>query len=386
MDRSPHLTPRSLRNHLPPSDKLVHLNNAGLGPLTRAAVERAAEIAALQAERGSHAIAELLQICDNARRSFARLVNADPELVCFSQTCAASISQVALGISLRPGDEIVRWDQEYPSNAIPWHRAAELAGATVTVVPSEAGYQLSTERLLHAISTRTRVVTVSWVQFQTGAITDLTALSNRTKEVGAWLVVDAIQGLGVIPFDMEAFGVDAVCGGSHKWLLGPLGLGFLALAPHRLEELKPVLHGAGMYGPPLDVIDLNRPLPKNARRFEPGIPQVLAAGVAAASADTLLSVGIDSIYGIAASRASALRAQLETDGSTVLHNDPVDGITSPITTFFPRCGLEQAERALQREGIAYTPRAGGIRLSPHGFNTEEEIERAAKAIRTAGDR
>jgi selenocysteine lyase/cysteine desulfurase len=297
-------------------------------------------------------------------------------------TCAAALSQVALGLTLQPGDELVLWDQEYPSNAYPWHEAARRSGAVVRLVPSEPDLSLRQERLHAAITPRTRVVAVSWVQYQTGAITDLQPLAQLCRAVGAWLVVDAIQGLGVLPLDMTALGIDAVAGGTHKWLCGPLGHGFLALAPGRAAELRPLLHGAMTYGGPDDKVDPARQALPDARRFEPGSPLLLGAIGGAAAITEILTLGIPRVHAAALQLSDLLLEGLQARGARLLLPNR-EGPRSPIVTFVPRGESSQVDKianGLRDRRVACARRAGGIRLAPHAFNTDEEIARFFAAL------
>lgn len=359
----------------------VLFNNAGIAPMGTAA-EQAIARAAGALGRGFFSIDGLFGDYERARATFARLVGVAPADLGFFGTCAAAISQVALGLPLAPGDEILLWDQEYPSNAYPWHAAAARSGAVVRTVPSEPDLSVRDERLHQAIGPRTRVVAVSWVQYQTGAVTELRALSERCRAVGAWLVVDAIQGLGVMPFDLAALGVDAVCGGTHKWLCGPLGLGFLGLAPGRAAELAPLLHGAMTYGDPDTPVDARRPPRPDARRFEPGSPPLLSALGGAAAVAWLLGLGIDALGQAALALADELREALLARGHRVLAPQNAPGAPrSPIVTFLPGPGPgpvpPEATRALaqrlHRNKVACAVRAGGIRLSPHAFNDASDL-------------
>ena len=202
-----------------------HLNNAGVAPLSAPARD-AIGACADRMRMGSAGIGAALDAYEDDRKSVAALVGAAAGDVAMVQTCAVAISTVAAGFPFRAGDEIVTLEQEYPSNAYPWLRAAERSGARVVRVPSNARFEIDHDRLVDAIGPKTRVVAVSWVQFSTGEMVDLVALSEACRRHDAWLVVDAIQGIGVLPFDLHAFGVDVVCGGTHKWLCGPLGHGF----------------------------------------------------------------------------------------------------------------------------------------------------------------
>lgn len=370
--QSPEALLEELRAPLAGTDRL-HLNNAGVSPMTRVAREAGTRILDVMLE-GSLGIPALIKEVEDARATFARLVGCARDDLAFFQTCAAAISQVALGFPFRAGDEIVLVDQEYPSNAYPWHRAAERAGARVVVVPSEPDFRVDLGRILAAIGPKTRVVTVSWVQFSTGAVLDLRALADAAHARGAWLVVDAIQGLGVIPFDMAASGADAVCGGTQKWTLGPVGHGFLALAPGRATELFPLMHGAMTYGTPDDPVDPSRPPRTDPRRFEPGTPLALGAVTGAASVELLLGIGIERVQLEALRMADLVADHARERGLEVRrHEGPVRG---PIVTVVPKKASSKAMcDALRKEGCSVAPRGGGVRVSPHCHNGPQHLER-----------
>jgi selenocysteine lyase/cysteine desulfurase len=264
----------------------------------------------------------------------------------------------------------MRLDQEYPSNAYPWHRAAERAGAVVDVVPSGPDYAIDHDALVAAIGPQTKVVALSFVQFQSGATVDVARVVEAAHRVGAIVVVDAIQGLGMLPFDMAALGVDAVCGGTHKWLLGPVGHGFLAVSSTLRERLVPVLQGAITYGTPDDPVDPQRAMRTDIRRFEPGTPLLLGAIGGAASVDLLLEVGqprllaeasvvADHVVELARQRGWAVRAR----GA------------SPIVTIVPPGDPKALGDILRDADISVGVRGGGLRIAPHAFNTTAHVER-----------
>jgi selenocysteine lyase/cysteine desulfurase len=347
----------------------VHLNNAGVAPMTSRA-ERAIGDVAMSLREGSLAMTKLLRRYEQARGSFSRLVGCSPEHLAFFQTCAAAISQVAFGLPLAPGDRIVRLDQEYPSNAYPWHRAAERAGAVVDVVPSAPDYAIDHDALVAAIGPQTKVVALSFVQFQSGATVDVDRVVEAAHRHGAIVVVDAIQGLGMLPFDMTAMGVDAVCGGTHKWLLGPVGHGFLAVSSTLRERLVPILQGAITYGTPDDPVDPLRPLRTDIRRFEPGTPLLLGAIGGAASVELLLEVGQPRLWreaSVVANHAVELARQ---------RGWPVRARgAAPIVTVVPPGDPKGLAEMLREANISVGVRGGGLRLAPHAFNTTDELDR-----------
>lgn len=354
----------------------LHFNNAGVAPMTQRAHDAGARVLERMRE-GSLAVPGHLRDYEDARGVFAKLVGAAHVDVAFFQTCASAISQVALGISFQSDEEIVLVDQEYPSNAYPWHRAAERADARVVTVSSEPGLGIDVDRVLGAITPRTRVVTVSWVQYSTGTTVPLRALADAVHQKGAadaWLVVDAIQGLGVLPFDLASSGADAVCGGTHKWLLGPLGHGFFALAPGRGASLAPVMHGAMTYGTPDDTVDAKRPARvDDPRRFEPGAPLLLGAIPGAASIELLLAIGIDRVRDEALAVADLIAERARERGLRVIAG--TGPVRSPITTVVPaRIDAKGMVDGLRARGCSTAPRGGGVRMAPHAHNGPHHVD------------
>jgi selenocysteine lyase/cysteine desulfurase len=355
----------------PPAN--IALNNAGIARCARPAVNAVKDMAELMAQGGQSFPAEY-EVHENARTTFGRLVGTDRGLVSMMHTCAAALSQVALGMPMAEGDEVVTWDQEYPSNAYPWYVATERVGGRVVVVDSEDDLDVDTARLVDAIGDRTRAVAISWVQFQTGALTELAPVAEACRKHDAWLVVDVAQGLGMLPLDMKAAGVDVVCGATHKWLVGPMGHGFLAFADkERLLQVTPLEHGAITYGTPDELTEPGRAPRRDGRRFEPGTPLLLGAAGGAAGAELVMECGIDALRVEALRLADRLREGALAQGERVL-GTRAGQWRSPITTVVPRGDLAKACARLDEAGVSYGPRAGGVRLSPHAYNTDDEID------------
>lgn len=353
----------------------IHLNNAGVAPIT-SRCEQAITSTAHTMREGSLGMGKLLRRYEQSRITFARLVGGDAQNLAFFQTCAAAISQVAFGFPLSAGDRIVRLDQEYPSNAYPWHRAAERAGAVVDVVASADDYSIDHDAIVAAIGPQTKVVALSFVQFQTGATLDVARVVEAAHKVGAVVVLDAIQGLGVLPFNMDALGVDAVCGGTHKWLLGPVGHGFLALSSSMRERLTPILQGAITYGTPDDPVDVHKAIRSDVRRFEPGTPLMYGAIGGAASVELLLEVGQPRILAAASAVSHHIEALARARGFVVRPRSQ-----SPIIAFVPGAMNPRAlADALIDDDISVGVRGGGLRLAPHAFNTNADVDRVFERI------
>ncbi len=383
---------------------LIHLNNAGLAPSSREAQTQVVYWMERFRSEGMHCNDAYLAAVDGARVQLAEFLNCDAGEIAFFQSTAGGISQIAFGMKLSPGDEVLTWDEEYPSNLYPWKAACDRVGATLKLVPSsKAGYSpakgLSTtsgslfknwqstpsERLLAAITEKTKVIAISWVQYQSGAISDLEAITKIARAQGIWTVIDGIQGIGLMPFDFKKLGVDAVCGGSHKWMLSPVGVGYLAVREDRVRELQPLIIGAATYGTCDDPTDFEC-LPKtNAWKFEAGSKQVLEIVALGASAQLIREIGIELILEESERLARRLRMGLLEAGLQVHTPHQHDQLGS-IVCFSDSTPdkTNHLEATLRNNRISYALRGPGIRLSPHAFNFDEEIDKTLRLLSANG--
>lgn len=347
----------------------VHLNNAGLAPIPACARDVVSSWAARFHEEGFLTDADYMNAVARARASLGELIGCEPDEIAFFQSTSAAVSQVAFGMHLDAGSEVLTWDQDYGSLLYPWREACERAGAGLVVAPSGPRLETPVEALLARLSHRTRVVALSWVQFQSGAITDLAPIVEAAHGYGAWVVVDVMQGLGLMPFDMAALGVDAVCGGSHKWLTSPVGVGFLAIRREHTKQLRPLLIGSMTYGTCDDPVSSACVAKVDAARFESGSKQVLEIAALGSSVELILATGVDVIAAEAERVATMLRVGLIEQGHAVHapHGERQRGAIVNVSG--------PSVDALRRRNITFAVRGPGVRLSPHAFTTDDEIAR-----------
>jgi selenocysteine lyase/cysteine desulfurase len=374
------------------SDSLTHLNNAGLAPIPSRAREVVEHWIRRFFEEGVHCNDDYMAEIEVSRAELARFLGARPSEIAYFQSTAGAISQFAFGMDLKPGDEVLTWEQEYASNLYPWKAACDRAGAKLVMVPSGEDYATPIESLLAHASERTRVIAISWVQYQTGALTDLVKLAAFARPRGIFTVIDVIQGVGLLPFDFASSGLDAVCGGSHKWMCSPVGVGYLCLREELAMKLKPLMVGALTFGTCEDKADLCTSPKRDALRFESGSKQVLEIVALSASAKLLREAGPSLIATEAQRLAVKLRHGLEERGyglSTPPGLAPSSGqgtsLQSAIVNFTPgpRSPLRsqaEMETALLRNKISFARRGPGLRLAPHAFNHDEDIEKALKIL------
>lgn len=352
--------------------KRLHLNNAGLAPISKAARDRILYWGNRFYEEGFYTDADYVADVLHSRQSLAKLIGCDWNEIAFFQSTASAISQLAFHFPLAPGDEVLTWSQEYASNLYPWQEACKRSGAKLVLV--ESGERLTTpvEKLISAITDKTKMIAISWLQFQTGARTDIRSLSKVTREKNIFLFVDIMQGLGIHEFNMKEWGVDAVAGGSHKWLVSPVGVGFFALDMKHMNLIKPHNVGAYTFGTCDDPADLFCMPKKDALKFEAGSKQVLEITALGASVDLILQTGVKTIEAEVLRLSEKLADGLRSRGYDVHHNG------SAHVNFVPRPDSADKLRALP---CNFAVRGPGLRLSPHAFNSDEQIEQVLTALK-----
>ena len=366
------------RRHLfPITERLTYLNHAGLSPLPRSAAQRIAQSAESQLLYGLARIGEWEQGLARVREVSARLLGCGSDEVAFVRNTSHGLSLVATGLDWRAGDNVLcAVSEEYPSNVYPWQRLSG-RGVELKAVPAPAG-RVEVEAFAEAGDARTRLVAVSSVQYASGFRVDLPALGELCRRRGWLLCVDGIQSVGLLPTDVRAWGVHFLSADSHKWMLGPPGAGVFYVDRSLAEAIEPALVGWRSTTGAFDFDRAALELRKDATRFEEGnLPYALLEGMGA-SIDLLLEVGLDAIW----DRVCALNDQLVDRLISAGHR-----VDSPASAqhrsgsvlFRPRSGDPAAlAEALAHEGIIVSCRRGRIRVSPHFYNTPEEVLRVVE--------
>lgn len=356
----------------------IHMNNSGVAPISLPALRSLQAWSERLANEGAFCIEDLLNAVEITRTRLAGFLGASTQGTAFFPNTASALSQIAFGLSLQKDDDIIVWDQEYPSNLYPWKVAAERTGARLILAPSGTHLSTPVENILACLTPKTKIIAFSWVQFQTGAITDLQALTHEARARGIFTVADIIQGAGLLPFNFAESGLDAACGGSHKWLTSPLSTGYLCLREEHVTRLEPLSVGAITYGTPDTPIDLNAKPKANIHRFEPGSKNMADIAALGASLELIEKTGIARIAQEAEWLAKRLMHGLRERGYAI--NSPHGSHhRGAIVNFQPSAQsrtktLGEIEAKLHKNKISFALRAGGVRLAPHAFNTADEID------------
>ncbi len=373
------LDPTPYRELFPIAKRLAVFNHAGVSPLNTRAV------AAMNAFNEQCLMFSLNEFRDETtttlndlRQRFATLVNARSidEIVLMPNT-AAGINTAALSLPLRPGDNVLVLDGDYPANIYPWMNLSH-RGVLTKFVPARNG-GLDLDVLVSRIDSHTRVIAMSTVVFATGFRNDLVAVGQICKERGIFFVVDGIQSLGALPFDVQAANVDFLAAGSQKWLLGPIGGGFMYVRREILDQLVPGAYvGAASTVDPWNFLDYNfTPLP-TAERFNLGSQNMLGMYGVRASLEMIQEAGIEHVAERVLMLAGVAIGDLQERGFTLSASTAPEhrsGIVIPEVAD-PVAACAKLEAA----GIICIPRGKGVRIAPHFYNTEEEVLRVGEVL------
>jgi selenocysteine lyase/cysteine desulfurase len=313
------------------------------------------------------------------RRNAARLIGAEPEEIAFVNSTTHGIGLVAEGFPWREGDSVVTAAEEYPSNIYPWMNLAS-RGVSLRLVPSREG-RIWVEDLADAIDGTTRLLTISHVEFASGFRNDLDALSELCRARGVALFVDAIQGLGPHVLDVGRTPIDFLAADGHKWLLGPEGAGLLYVRRGWIERLRVLGVGwhsvVGSYNAPENEFRLK----PGAERWEGGsfnMPGLQALG---ASLGLLLEIGPEAISRRILERAEAVRALARASGWQVFGSGRPEDRSGIVALTRPGVDTDRAARTLRERGVALASRRGRLRVSPHVYNNEDDLQRLAEGLR-----
>jgi cysteine desulfurase / selenocysteine lyase len=358
----------------------VYLNNASIGPLperTRLVLE---DFNRKRAAPFKLPDRDIFNSMAESRRLAAELLGVVPEEIALSINTGFGLSLAARALPLQEGDIVLASDREFPANVYPWMMLKDI-GVTLELAPTtsegwpDEGYLLDRIR-----DPRVRVLAVSLVQFSNGYTVDLARLSAATRATGTYLVVDAIQGVGQIPLDLRKTPVDVLSCGAQKWLLSPWGSGFVYVRRDLIRELRPSITGWMAFEGTDDFTRLtqyNDTLRGDARRFELiTLPYQDFAGMNA-SLGLLLSLGIPRIRNHLQMLHAPVLAWAARSGARV--TSPAGDRGSGILCVAP-ANVGQAFRALKGAHIVSSMREGAIRLSPHAYNTLDEMERVVEAL------
>ena len=362
----------------------IYLNNGSTGPLPRRTVEALADFNERRA--APYLITEEVQFgtLRRSRELCARLVGARPEDIALMVNTSYGLNLAARALPIAAGDVVLTNDREFPANIYPW-MALEQQGVALERIPCVDGLP-DEDALLRALDRpEVKVLTTSWVSFATGYRVDLERIGSACRERGVFFVVDAIQGLGALTLDLSRVPVDILACGAQKWMLSPWGTGFVYVRPELVPQLEPQAVGwlsTRASENFASLVDYDLTYLPDARRFEViTVPFQDFSGMNA-SLELFFELGASAIAAHVSDLATRIVEWAGSRSDVTLVTPAAPDRRAGIITVRPRDTAAAAAK-LTQAGIVFSLREGGIRLSPHGYNTRGEVDATLEVLESA---
>jgi len=366
---------RAARALFPHTKKAVYFNSAAYGPFctpVKQAINENVELRINAQRDDSH---DAFRTQDELRTDFARLIGAAKRQIGIGMNTSFGLNIAAFGLPLKKGDEILVSDVEFPAIVYTWKTAAEVRGLKLRFVKSHNG-MFDIGELKKSITRRTRVLSLSWIQFFNGFKNDLREITSFCRKHGIIFVVDGIQGVGVEPVNVRKLGIDIFTSGCQKWMLSPQGCGFFYLSDEVRDRLTPSSMswlGVDWKLKYTDLFHYDKPVFPSARRFEMGYYSILNILAMKAAVGIFQDLGIRNIQ----RHNYALIDRL----ADYVHSNPYYSVTcsmepkhrSSIFTFSCK-DVKNLHRAILKRKIILVNREGSIRVSVHLFHNEQDID------------
>lgn len=366
-----------VREQFPITKNAVFMNHAGQSPLPKPVADAVRKYVDDFSNFGDTSI----EWNDGGKPFFAKLIGGKSEEIAFVENTSVGLNIAANVLHYPQGSKVVTTDLEYPSVVYPWLRKS--LGVKVHYVENVDG-KILVEDVEEAVDDDTVAVAVSHVEYVNGFRHDLRALSEIAHEHGAYLIVDAIQSAGAMQVDVKRDDVDFLASACYKWLLSPPGAGYLYVRGDLVEEFEPPFVGwASVEEEVFDTIDFwdiwRLRLSETASRFEVGSPSFISLMGAAEALKMLLNFGIENIEERILKLTDRLIEAVK-DLGLELQTPEERQHRSGIVNFKIDKPQEMAEK-LKDKGIVVSARSHGIRVSPHFYNTEEEVDMLIEEIK-----
>ena len=347
------------------------MNHAAVSPLSskvKAAVDAYVERCAVD-EIDTYL--GVLPAAANARANLAAMIGATPDRIAFAGNTSDGLNVLAAGLDWHPGDRIILNDFEFPSNVLPFINLRRL-GVEIDFIKTEYG-EVTPEQVSSLVTPRTRLVSLSFVQFLSGFRADLDAIGEVCQQRRIIFCVDAIQGLGASPLDVRSSNIQFLSCGAPKWLMGMMGLGFIYVSEALQERIHQAYAGwtsnRNFFG---DFLKYRTDFDETARRYENGTQNYTGIVALNESTATLLHVGVDNIRDHLRGLTELLIGSVDEAGFELI--TPRDKSRRAGIVSFKCPDAPQLFESLGREKITVSLREGLIRISPHFYNSPDEAE------------
>jgi len=354
-----------------------YLNHAAISPLTfvvRDAVDKYLERRAL---KGIESYPWANKMAYETKRLIAGLLHTRPERIAFTLNTAEGVSILASGINWQPGDRVLLYRYEYPANVYPYLNQKR-HGVEIDFMEPE-DWRITVDVIKKHITPRTKLLSLSFVQFLTGFRADVEAIGKFCREQNIIFAVDAIQGLPHSSIDVERSNIDFLATGTHKWMMGTEGTAFVYISERAQDLIKQASMGASSVSHPFNFFDFDaRRLRDDASRYENGTQNFPGIAALNAALKFHADFGFAEIEKSVLAHSAYLISRFTSHGVKVLTPEKEDERSAIVSIEIEK--PEEVLERLQKKNIIVAVRGGKLRLSPHFYNTEEELRTAVNAI------
>jgi cysteine desulfurase/selenocysteine lyase len=371
----------SYRSLFPVAQNCTFLNHAAVSPLSLRVFEEVRTVMEELTYRGIGCYPKWMTRVGEARSLFAKLINAEANEIAFTGNTSEGLSTIAGGLKWKSGDVVLVPVPDFPANIYPWINL-ERSGVGIRYVDRKEKGRLRADELEDILPSRTRLLTVSSVDFSTGFAADLEALGDLCRRKGILFCVDAIQSLGVLPMDVKKYGIHFLATGAHKWLLSTMGTGALFVSSDACAEVNPVKVGWKSVVDEEDFFCIHFDLKPDAKRFEPGTMNITGISALGAAIRLILEAGVGEITKKIFALNDVLYEGLSSRGLKIATSMEASE-RSGILSFLPAVDPGALFRMLAADKVMVSLRGDKIRLSPHFYNNVEDIDAFFRALDSA---
>jgi kynureninase len=372
------------REEFPVANERTYLISASLGPLSRRSRALAEEHLDLWQRLGpeelwfDHGMPRL----EECRERYGRLIGADTDEMAIIPSVSAGLSSLATCLDFSDRPKVVLTDMDFPTNHYVW-LAQQNAGAKLDVVASPDRIRIDLEDMISRIDEQTAIVNVNRALFESSYIMDVKAITDAAHAVGAYVVVDDFHGTGILPFDAHEVGIDFLVGGALKWLCGGQGIAFLYCRRDLITEMESRVVGWFGTKDPFDFDREHLRLRDDARRFETGTYTLPQAWTASGGLGIILEVGVEQIRARNQELTRRIIDAGDDLGLEVLspREDSERGGLVRLRIPGGRARAEDVLHKLFERNVVLDSRNDAVRISPHFFNTEEDVDRCFAELR-----
>ena len=360
----------NIRKEFPVTREIIFFDHARVAPLPKRVKQVVTAFIDDATRFGTAHYETWILELERTRKKFAELINANPDEIAFVKNTSEGISIVANGFDWQLGDNVVIPDIEFPANVYPWWNLKQ-RGVETRMVKSVEGRVLFDE-LIKQVDNRTRILSISSVECNSGFRSNLNRLGTFCKEKEILFFVDAIQSLGVLPLDVKKDHIDFLSADGHKWMLSVEGLGGFYISKNVVDRIRPTTMGWGNVVNAENFMDYDFTLQKDAKKFEEGTPNTISIHAFGAALGLLLETGIDNIEKRVITLGDYIIAELNRRNIKIYSSTLLNERSGNISFILDK-DVSKLYSFMLENKVKLTVRDGLVRFSPHFYNNEDEI-------------